>query len=158
MLRFLIVLLSRRHTATVFFERHRERMALSGGITEPFTSTDETAEQSAMIYEAHLQQFLARGSEISLEDFSVLVGLDARFGGRFDEYRAVVAQKFVTGQDCKEPFAACWRIPDGEASTRSVRRCRHRSPRKLEQCARFLDRRSYALLIHLVVTRCGPPS
>ena len=76
--------------AEIMAHRHRERMALSGGITEPFTSTDETAEQSAMIYEAHLQQLLARGGEISLEDFSVLVGLDAQFGGRFDEYRATV--------------------------------------------------------------------
>jgi hypothetical protein len=80
----------RRMAAEIMAHRHRERMALSGGITEPFTSTDETAEQSAMIYEAHLQQLLARGGDISLEDFSVLVGLDAQFSGRFDEYRATV--------------------------------------------------------------------
>ena len=80
----------RRMAAEIMAHRHRERMALSGGLTEPFTSSDETAEQSAMIYEAHLQQLVARGGEISLEDFSVLVGLDAQFGGRFDEYRATV--------------------------------------------------------------------
>jgi hypothetical protein len=80
----------RRMAAEIMAHRHRERMAMSGGVTEAFTSTDETAEQSAMIYEAHLQQLLARGGEISLEDFSVLVGLDAQFGGRFDEYRATV--------------------------------------------------------------------
>ena len=80
----------RRMAAEIMAHRHRERMALSGGITEPFTSTDETAEQSAMIYEAHLQQLLARGGNISLEDFAVLVGLDAQFGERFDEYRATV--------------------------------------------------------------------
>ncbi len=80
----------RRMAAEIMAHRHRERMALSGGVTEPFTSSDETAEQSAMIYEAHLQQLLARGGDISLEDFSVLVGLDAQFGGRFDDYRATV--------------------------------------------------------------------
>jgi hypothetical protein len=80
----------RRMAAEIMAHRHRERMALSGGVTEPFTSSDETAEQSAMIYEAHLQQLVARGGDISLEDFSVLVGLDAQFGGRFDDYRATV--------------------------------------------------------------------
>ncbi|WP_428262993.1 eCIS core domain-containing protein [Haliangium sp.] len=80
----------RRMAAEIMAHRHRERMAMSGGLTEAMTSTDETAEQAALIYEAHLQQLLARGGDISLEDFSVLVGLDAQFGGRFDEYRASV--------------------------------------------------------------------
>ncbi|HSO01667.1 MAG TPA: helix-turn-helix transcriptional regulator, partial [Gaiellaceae bacterium] len=80
----------RRMAAEIMAHRHRERLALSGGVTGPSTSTDETAAQSAMIYEAHLRALLARGGEISLEDFSVLVGLDAQFGGRLDQHRATV--------------------------------------------------------------------
>ncbi|WP_428267025.1 hypothetical protein, partial [Haliangium sp.] len=80
----------RRMAAEIMAYRHRERLAMSGGLSEAVSSTDETVDQAALIYDAHLHQLLTRGGDISLEDFSVLVGLDTHFGGRFDEYRASV--------------------------------------------------------------------
>jgi hypothetical protein len=79
----------RRMALEIMRHRHRERMAMSGGLTSTFSSTDDTAAQASTVFDAHLDQLLAAGGEISLEDFSVLVGLDAEFNNRFADYAAM---------------------------------------------------------------------
>jgi hypothetical protein len=81
----------RRMAAEIMSHRQRERMELTAGLTSTFSSTDDTAQQASTIYEAHLQQLVARGGDISLEDFSVLVGLDAQFNSRFTDLQAAAS-------------------------------------------------------------------
>lgn len=71
--------------ATIMLLRQRERLEMHAGITDIFTTTDDTAAAAHVEYEARYNQAMLDG-EISAEGFAVLVQLDTQFNQRFREY------------------------------------------------------------------------
>ncbi|ACY13359.1 hypothetical protein Hoch_0733 [Haliangium ochraceum DSM 14365] len=79
----------RIEAATIMLERQRERLEMSGGLTDMLTTTDDTASFAYVEFRAHYEQAM-EGEGISLEEFSVLVALDEQFNRRFENYADTV--------------------------------------------------------------------
>ena len=75
--------------ATIMLERQRERLAMSGGLTDALTTADDTASFAHVEFRARYQQAMA-AEGISLEEFAVLVALDEQFNRRFQSYADTV--------------------------------------------------------------------
>lgn len=75
--------------ATIMLERQRERLAMSGGLTDALTTADDTARFAHVEFRARYQQAMA-AEGISLEEFAVLVALDEQFNRRFQSYADTV--------------------------------------------------------------------
>lgn len=71
--------------ATIMLLRQRERLQLSAGVTDVFTTTDDTAAAAHVEFEARYNQAMLDGA-ISADGFAVLVQLDNQFNQRFREY------------------------------------------------------------------------
>lgn len=75
----------RVEAATIMLLRQRERLEMHAGITDVFTTTDNTAAAANVEYEARYNEAMLDGT-ISAEGFAVLVQLDTQFNQRFLEY------------------------------------------------------------------------
>jgi hypothetical protein len=75
--------------ATIMLERQRERLEMSGGLTDVFTTTDDTAAFAHVEFRARYDQAM-EAEGISIEEFAVLVALDEQFNRRFEEYADTV--------------------------------------------------------------------
>jgi hypothetical protein len=71
--------------ATIMLERQRERLKLSGGLTDVFTTTEDTAAFAHVQFESLYNQSMAVEG-ISIAEFYALVALDEQFNRRFEEY------------------------------------------------------------------------
>ncbi len=71
--------------ATIMLERQRERLELSGGLTDVLTTTDDTAAFAHVEFQARYNQAI-EAEGISRDEFAVLVTLDEQFNRRFEEY------------------------------------------------------------------------
>ncbi len=71
--------------AAIMRERQRERLAMSGGLTDALTTTDDTAAFAHVAFEARYNQAMA-AEGISIDELAVLVALDEQFNRRFEGY------------------------------------------------------------------------
>lgn len=71
--------------ATIMLHRQRDRLQMGAGITDGFTTTDDTAEAAHVEFEARYNQAM-EGGDISEESFLVLINLDEQFNSRFQAY------------------------------------------------------------------------
>lgn len=71
--------------ATIMLHRQRDRLEMGAGLTDGFTTTDDTAEAAHVEFESRYNQAMEDG-DISEEAFLVLIGLDEQFNNRFQTY------------------------------------------------------------------------
>jgi hypothetical protein len=81
----------RTDAATVMLARQRERLELSGALTDFLTTTDDTAAAAHVEFESRYNLAIADGA-ISIEEFAVLVQLDDQFNGRIQDHADTVNQ------------------------------------------------------------------
>jgi hypothetical protein len=73
--------------ATVMLLRQRERLEFSAGVTDVFTTTDDTAASAHIEFESRYNQALETNASIDDNEFAVLVHLDNQFNSRFQDYQ-----------------------------------------------------------------------
>ncbi len=82
--------------ATIMLERQRERLEMSGGLTDALTKTDDTAAFAHIEFEARYNQAMA-AEGISIDELAVLVALDEQFNRRFEDTGAEGARQALSG-------------------------------------------------------------